>query len=414
MESDSRRDGSGRHPEISAELSASDLADIGESPDQALYKPVPAKLDRPTPPGSIPTPFAGRETLSEVLGLSPPRRTGTDRRPVAHYLEVLGCKVADASADYGAQTVADQLVPADGTGGPGQAFPLVQAASNIDAVSGLLQSAAASAFEQLGTGIGLTAGEATVGAGMCTNLVLAPITGPLTDASTFLEIAGVAVGLMTGAHPLILVCIKPLMHQELEHLLADGIADLIRGPHAALGHEPVVLSTILPPPVPPGMARPPVMDRYVAERRVKVRMRDDASTFPDAPHEDLLWLCLGFALRQPEPSEAPTAAGGAADVAEQIGKVVVLPAGDDEFLESLPDILRRSHVREVDVPTAKATGDLPAGRHLVLRMDGVGLGTSSRSSGSQHAYQHSGCLTGHCAPSGHPPCSCPCPVCRNS
>ena len=377
---------------------------------------VRASLGRHEQDGLTPRgPFAGRGLPAH---LSPDVRkgSGTDINSLVHAVETLGERAGQATADYGGQTVADWLLPDRSVSGPGQAYLLAQTAISIDTVSELLQSAATAALKEIGRWVGLAPGAAAVGGGICTNLVLAPITGPLERASTFLEAAGLAVGLMTGALPLVLACVKLLAHKEVEHLVSEGSVDLIPGPHTgdatlnvssaamrygqplamrhgqpSVGYEQVISTTSFAPPI-------PVMKHSAAKPQVEVRVRDGAAAAPlEALRQDGLWLCLGFAPGRPAPAEA--------------SKVIVRTKGDDDVADTVHGVLGRSSSRKVDAPTATAIGDLPAGTHLVLRMGGIGLGTFT-TKGSKGTYQHPGCLTGRCVPPGRPPCLCPCSVCR--
>jgi hypothetical protein len=252
-------------------------------------------------------------------------------------------------------------------------------------------------------------------------LFFAPILGPLEDASTFLELAGVVLGLITAAHSLVLVCAKALTHTELEHVVAAGIKDVIRGPHAGDATSGADTLTMRQVQQTAGrqfdLRAPDLALRSVKEHSdgspVPLRPLAHASaTPPEVPHQDPLWLCLGFVEGRPEPAEAPKAASGdAGDVIHQLRKVVVLPVGADGFLDTPPDVLRCSTVSEVDVRTAKTISGPPAGQYFIVNMEAVGVDTFNARGGSQSAYLHPGCRTGRCTPPDGR-CRCLYRVCR--
>ena len=95
--------------------------------------------------------------------------------------------------------------------------------------AGRLQAAVATPLQNFGDAAGLSSGQAVFTAGVATNIVLAHITGPLDEAATYIEVAGIIVGLVTGAHGLMLACLKLLSHSQFDHLLSQGFARLLQG-----------------------------------------------------------------------------------------------------------------------------------------------------------------------------------------
>jgi hypothetical protein len=142
-----------------------------------------------------------RETAKAQAAM--PRAEGivSERSSAAHDVEVAQEKFTEASADWLAAEVPNPFPAADSLDSQAQSFIEIRVAGGLDAVSGQLQAAVTSGLKMTATGIGLNPAEATISAGICSNLVLAPITGPLGNAATFIEAAGVVIGLATGAHP---------------------------------------------------------------------------------------------------------------------------------------------------------------------------------------------------------------------
>jgi hypothetical protein len=106
-----------------------------------------------------------------------------------------------------------------------------------------LEVIAGKPLEMTGTELRLPGLVTAAVAGVGADLILQPVTEPLGQVITFLEITGVAVGLATGLHPLALASMKMLAHDEFHDLLARGIQDVARrlfeGPEGpAEGPEP--------------------------------------------------------------------------------------------------------------------------------------------------------------------------------
>ena len=325
-------------------------------------------------------------------------------------------KVVEASADYAATAVVDKMFPGLTEGDRADSFPMMEAADDIDKVSGWLQTAVTSALGAPAAGIGLPPGEAEISA-ECDNFVLAPITGLLERASTFVELAGLAVSLATGSHPLVLACLKPLAHTELEHALSQCFGEVVSG----LLDAPQVGTH---PRQPGAVERLQILihsegtltathatesDQFVPPEHRSVSS-EAQNTLRDVTRDEPLWLCLAF---MPKPPTRSTPATGTATIARKrdANKPTVLPRGEDDFLHTLPEALRGGSVAKVDLPTAMTMRDLPTGRHVILSMEGVGIAGLSTEIDSRIGYQHPGCRAGRCAPLGGPPCQCTCSVC---
>jgi hypothetical protein len=127
-------------------------------------------------------------------------------------------QIAAAAADYAASLVEGQLGVTWWRTSP--SLPLSQAADllngSADWLRGLVEHPLAAAASTAGA-----AGPIVpIGAGITANYVTAPLTMPLGDAARVCEIAGIVIGLATGAHPLVMACAKRLAHDEAGRMLS--------------------------------------------------------------------------------------------------------------------------------------------------------------------------------------------------
>lgn len=328
----------------------------------------------------------------------------------------------DASADLAASKVVGDLWPKVMVA-PAQSSIAVQVPIAIGQVADGLQAAVTSSLSSVVTGMGLAPGAAAVTAGVCSNLLLAPITGPLDKIATFVEVAGLIVGVATGVHPLALACGKLLLHSQAEELLARELGSPFDGPHIDLSERSWApsagenLRSLLEernslPQIAP-LAEPAHKEWANNEQReVSAVTADGPGTRQDATPEPL-WLCLGFTRERSLGAPLHIAhIGSDGDWPSDIRKTVILPPGDDEFFRTLPAVLDRSIVLPVGVRMAKHLSAMPEGCHFVVSTGStnvVGIGGFRT---QQSGYRHAGCLTGGCAPRGRFDCRCSCAVCR--
>lgn len=333
-------------------------------------------------------------------------------------------KFSEALSDYLASVIGDPLFMAATKSWYTESDAATEAMDTIEAISGWLQGAVDTPFTRLGTALGLSPGEAAITAGVSTNLILAPVTGPLDKAESYIGIGTIAFGLMTGGHGFVLAGIKPLLHQQLHHALAHVVVELLGGSRKdrprpdrrkAARHYLRPSSDDSRPAsrqngIQPMPHRP---EQHQALRPARLPAPQDAPETRRQPEpREPMWLCLVFVAKPSASSAAarPTSPRTAAE--RDATKPVVLSLCDDAFLRTLPEVLQGGSVTEVDQATAQTLLDPYPGQHFVLAMEGVGLGTVQTHRGSQAAYQHPGCQTGRCVPPGSPPCLCPCGVCR--
>jgi hypothetical protein len=272
----------------------------------------------------------------------------------------------------------------------------------------------------VGTGMGLDSAEATVSAGICSNLVLAPITGPLDKLATFAEVAGLAVGLAIGPHSLILACLKPLLHSQVEHFVSRALLAALDGPGDGPAQAPYGPETLHDLHWPAYVGRGVLPTEVLLDPALETRHHSGAPASRGALRDELKsgdeallpqWLCLGFTAHVPaSPRGAATDVPPPSTPAGASLSIVVLPLGDDAFLRALSASLEQASRAPRTKSTSGSPVGVPAGRFLLVSNVG---GMSGRSGGhSQPACQHPGCSTGRCAPPGSYPCSCRCTLCR--
>jgi hypothetical protein len=406
---------------MEARLAAASLDRIGKK-DPGFHG-----LDRAASPDA--RPWAVSESPDKAIHL--PRIVASPRREpklpaeadhIVIRVRAAEEKVVDASADWGASQVEERVWPKVAVG-PSQSSMAVRVPGAIDQVAGVLQSAVTSSFNGVATGIGVAPGAAAVSAGICSNLVLAPITGPLDQVATFIEVAGLIAALATGAHPLALACGKLLLHSQVEKLLARELVNVFDGPGIDLPRVPedslvveslrrqMVQGNSLPQaaPSPEISLKVWTNDEYPVVPQATAAVPESRQNAPSQPP----WLCLGFSRQQPPDAALRTADNGTAGGGRSdIGEFVILPPGNDDFLGTLPAVLDRSFVLRVDVRTARLLRRMPEGCNFVLSMGGAAVGGTGGMGSSQSEYQHPGCRTGSCTPRGRSDCRCLCAVCR--
>lgn len=339
--------------------------------------------------------------------------------PVAQHVEEDREKLTEATAEYFATVIVDPTFTAATQAWGTETDLVTEGVDGIEGVSERLKDGVAEPLKSFGTKPGLSPGAADFTAGIATNLILAPITGPLDKAATYIEVAGIIIGVTMGAHGLALACAKLLLKRQSERAFEQGVISLLHGPRttqpqsdsqAAARRKPDTGADSLHFTRHEGVAQP-VTHRAGHPSVVHAAPHDATETQWEPTPNDPLWLCLAFVPKPPASSRAAHTPTTTAATERDVTKPIVLPPGDDAFLRTLPEALRGGSVSEVDAQTLETMNDLPAGQHFIVQMEGISFGTSGAKSSSQATLQHPGCLTGRCVPPDQPPCLCPCNVC---
>jgi hypothetical protein len=327
-------------------------------------------------------------------------------------------KFVEAVAEYLATVLGDPAFDDATEFWHTESDPVTETVDAMEGVSRWLEITVDKPLKGLATGLGLSSDEAAVTAGISTDLILAPITGPLNKAESFIEVGGIIFGLLTGGHALVLACLKRLVHNEGKRLAVRGAVKMLTGSQSdrprsnapeAVGHNRRLPHEPKQAAISPLLHRPPHHDVPRPEQ-VPVLPAAPGTRHQWTPQEPL-WKGLAFA---PKPLTGSGAAGPAPATTARKRRTTKRPkplVGDVTFFEPGPP--PDGSGSEADVPTARRSSFLSRSEHGIIKVGGVGFGTSSGSRNLQAAYQHPGCHTGNCAPLGLP-CRCPCGVCRAS
>ncbi|MBV8997012.1 MAG: hypothetical protein JO287_25690 [Pseudonocardiales bacterium] len=384
---------------------------------------LPGLVQKGTRPGEIPGRRRNAKEWPKPSSLvKAPSISTSPAEAVKRDAEVAREKFIDATGDYLATVIGDPLFFAATKPWHTESDPASEAIDATEAISGGLQGAVDAPLEGIGTALGLSPVEAAFTAGVSTNLILAPITGPLDKAETYIGICGIIFGLVTGGHGFVLACIKPLLHQQVHHALAQAVVEVFGGSQKdrprSDSRGAVVPNLQLPSDIRPPASTQNViqtMSRHHVARTGRMPMpQETPETRRQPPPGEPLWLCIAFMSKPSDSSAAVRTTPTRTAAKRDVTKPVVLPLGDDAFLRSLPGALEGAKVSQVDVPTAQTLNEPPPGQHFVIKLEGVRIGSGPLHTQpcSQAAYQHPGCRAGRCVPPDGPRCWCTCSVCR--
>jgi len=133
------------------------------------------------------------------------------------------------------------------------AFPQTAVADACNRIGKGLDTIVARPLEKAGAEIRLPGLEAASAAGIGSALILQPVTGPLGELTTFLEITGLVAEMATGLHPVALAGTKMLSHDQFHDLLAQGLTQAGRQLFEGSAEVP---RPARPVDVAPGISRP--------------------------------------------------------------------------------------------------------------------------------------------------------------
>ena len=125
-----------------------------------------------------------------------------------------------AAAEYAASWVEGKCDPAWWT--TSRSFPLSGAADLLNDSAEWLRGLVEHPLTDAASRAGAQGPTVDIGAGIIANFVTARVSEPPENAARICEVAGIALGLATGAHPLVIACAKRLAHDELGDVLARG------------------------------------------------------------------------------------------------------------------------------------------------------------------------------------------------
>jgi len=82
-------------------------------------------------------------------------------------------------------------------------------------------------LQKAATAAGVPQWAADVEAGVIAAFVTEPVTRPIADRGTLIEIAGVIIGFVANIHPLALACANRLAKKKITDLVAKGIVEVM-------------------------------------------------------------------------------------------------------------------------------------------------------------------------------------------
>jgi hypothetical protein len=133
-------------------------------------------------------------------------------------------KIKDAAADYAASRVEGQLSV---TWETAQSFSLTDIIDLLNWSAEWLRGMVEYPLTDIASAAGAGGPLVSIGAGITANFAMAQVTAPIENAVRICEIAGIAIGTATGAHPLVIACAKYLARDELGKVLTRQFKRLL-------------------------------------------------------------------------------------------------------------------------------------------------------------------------------------------
>ena len=133
-------------------------------------------------------------------------------------------KIKDAAAEYAASRVEAQLGI---TWETPQSFPLTDIVDLLNGSAEWMRGLVEHPLTDIASAAGAEGPLVSVAGGITANFTMAQVTAPVEGAVRICEIAGIVIGTVTGAHPLVIACVKRLAHDELGDVLTRGFKRLL-------------------------------------------------------------------------------------------------------------------------------------------------------------------------------------------
>jgi hypothetical protein len=149
----------------------------------------------------------------------------------SHDLTELLERLREAAVDYFASQIDEELLGTvlnTDNWDPSGTFALADGAQFIASVSENLNKAISGSINDVGRQAGVPPLAAEIGGGVTANFLLNPIEKPVHAVTGIVELAGVAVGLLTCHPELAMACVKVLahdkLHSEISHLISETLS----------------------------------------------------------------------------------------------------------------------------------------------------------------------------------------------
>lgn len=166
-------------------------------------------------------------------------------------------EIKKAAADYAASWMEGQW--GDTWWKTSPSFPFSKAADVLNGSADWLRGLVEHPLADVASAAGAEGPVVSISAGMTTRFVTEPVTARLEGVARICEIAGIVIGTAVGAHPLVMACVKRLVHDEFNDLLAKGleqIPDTIEQMLHSMDVDRRPAQDEAPRPAPPVPARP--------------------------------------------------------------------------------------------------------------------------------------------------------------
>ncbi|HEX8008634.1 MAG TPA: hypothetical protein VF482_19650 [Trebonia sp.] len=138
--------------------------------------------------------------------------------------EGLSERLADATADYLGAKAGDPLVEkATQWWVTRDSYPETSVADVLTEANKWLHGLVEHPLEGVAERVSIPAPGASLAAGIAAEVVLQPVAEPMTKLTEFRAIAGLVVGLATGAHPLVVSSVKVLTHDAVDRALGEVV-----------------------------------------------------------------------------------------------------------------------------------------------------------------------------------------------
>jgi len=186
-------------------------------------------------------------------------------------------RVREAAADYATDQLDKRLGGSrldTGLWMSENSFPPAIAVQVMTDVNVRLNEGLARTLRNAAVSAGSPAVVADVGAGIAADFALAPVAKPIRQATRTIELAGLAIGVITCQPHLAMACAKALVHDEARTLGSRAITDAIRDQASSArgraGRQPGILRT-----PGTGTAPPPYRRQYPGSTAANDRTRND-------------------------------------------------------------------------------------------------------------------------------------------
>jgi hypothetical protein len=192
---------------------------------------------------------APADRFDEIAAAAAGLRPGQAGHDQADRPEVLSERLADATADYLGAKAGDPIVEkATERWVTRDSYPETSVADILTGASEWLHALIEHPLDEVAERVSVPSAGASLAAGVAAEVVLKPVAEPMTKLTEVCAIAGLVIGLTTGAHPLVVSNVKVLAHDAVNR----AFGELIKQGFREIGIiDPVIDLDPEPPPIEP-------------------------------------------------------------------------------------------------------------------------------------------------------------------